>query len=138
MIQVAIPDNIATVTMPVICTSIWLPIVAPSAKPNPPKLSLAKTATSKVPIIPPTPWTAKTSSESSILQVVRIQVANHWQTKPATSPMTTAPIGPTKPDAGVIEARPAIVPVTMPTTLGFPNFIHSIKAHVSEATAADI
>ena len=41
----------------------------------------------------------------------------------------TAPIGPTNPDAGVIEARPAIDPVTIPTKLGFPNLIHSMNIH---------
>ncbi len=47
------------------------------------------------------------------------------QTTPATSPMTSAPIGPTKPDAGVIVPRPATMPVTMPSTLGLPNLNHS-------------
>ena len=34
-------------------------------------------------------------------------------------------------------ARPAIVPVTNPIRLGFPNRIHSITIHTSEATAAE-
>ena len=50
----------------------------------------------------------------------------------------TAPIGPTNPDAGVIEARPAIDPVTIPTKLGFPNLIHSMNIHTKDATEAEI
>ena len=49
-----------------------------------------------------------------------------------------APIGPTNPEAGVIVASPAIVPVTKPIRLGFPCLIHSIIIQVKEATAADI
>ena len=36
------------------------------------------------------------------------------------TPMTTAPTGPTNPDAGVMVPSPATMPVTMPSTLGLP------------------
>ena len=51
--------------------------------------------------------------------------------------MIRAPMGPTKPEAGVIEARPATMPVTAPTRLGLPYLIHSIAAQVSAPTAAE-
>ena len=34
-----------------------------------------------------------------------------------------------RPEAGVIVARPATIPVTIPTNEGFPKRIHSITAH---------
>ena len=51
--------------------------------------------------------------------------------------MITAPSGPTEPAAGVIVARPAIRPVTVPTRPGRPNLIHSIAIHVSAAAEAE-
>ena len=51
--------------------------------------------------------------------------------------MIRAPIGPTKPEAGVIEARPATMPVTAPTRLGLPYLIHSMAAQVSAPTEAE-
>ena len=53
-------------------------------------------------------------------------------------PMITAPMGPTKPEAGVIEARPATIPVTRPTELGFPYFAHSMNAQVSAPREAEM
>ena len=53
------------------------------------------------------------------------QPTENWQSTPAIAPRISAPIGPTKPDAGVIVARPATMPVTMPTRLGLPYRIHS-------------
>ena len=49
---------------------------------------------------------------------------------PAATPMHTAPIGPTKPEAGVIATRPATAPVQMPITVGLPRTIHSTIIHV--------
>src|SRR3990170_4658694 len=51
--------------------------------------------------------------------------------------MTSAAPGPTNPEAGVIEASPAIAPVTAPTMLGLPNFVHSMRIHTSAAVAAE-
>ena len=48
-----------------------------------------------------------------------------------------AGIGPTKPDAGVIVANPAMVPVTKPTSEGLPNFFHSMTIQTSEAAEAE-
>ena len=50
--------------------------------------------------------------------------------------MTTEPIGPTKPDAGVMATRPATAPVQMPITVGLPRIIHSTTIQVKAATAA--
>jgi hypothetical protein len=52
-------------------------------------------------------------------------------------PMMSAAPGPTKPEAGVMEASPAIAPVTAPTMLGLPNFTHSMRIHTSAAVAAE-
>src|SRR5688500_223251 len=56
---------------------------------------------------------------------------------PDAAPIRTAAAGPTKPEAGVMVARPAIVPVTAPTRLGLPNLIHSIAIQTRVAVAAD-
>ena len=52
--------------------------------------------------------------------------------------MTSAATGPTNPLAGVIEARPAMVPVTSPTSEALPYLIFSHSAQDSEAVAAEI
>src|SRR5260370_23301885 len=56
-------------------------------------------------------------------------------TTPATIPMITAGVGPTKPDAGVIATNPATAPDAIPSTLGLPRLIHSSEAHASAAAA---
>src|SRR5215469_15189320 len=56
----------------------------------------------------------------------------------AAAPIATAPKGPTLPAAGVMVARPAMVPVTAPTRLGLPNETHSIAIHTNVAVAADM
>src|SRR5215475_3345697 len=55
----------------------------------------------------------------------------------AAAPNSTAPNGPATPAAGVMVARPAMVPVTAPTRLGLPNLNHSIAIHTRVAAAAD-
>jgi len=50
--------------------------------------------------------------------------------------MTTAPIGPTKPDAGVMVPRPATMPVTTPNIEGLPYFFHSTHIHASAPAEA--
>src|SRR5262249_40091880 len=47
----------------------------------------------------------------------------------------TAPLGFTKPQAGVITTNPATAPEQKPSTLGFPLSTNSIIAHVDAATA---
>ena len=56
---------------------------------------------------------------------------------PAEAPIAMAPMGPTLPAAGVIVASPAIVPVTIPTSPGFPVFFHSMNIQTKLAVAAD-
>ena len=51
--------------------------------------------------------------------------------------MTTAPAGPTEPEAGVIVPSPATMPVTIPSTEGLPWRSHSIAIHASAPQAAD-
>ena len=51
--------------------------------------------------------------------------------------MIIAPMGPTLPEAGVMVAKPATIPVTIPTRPGFPVFFHSINIQTKLAVAAD-
>ena len=85
--------------------------------------------------MPPTPCTAKTSSESSILSRCLMKSVAKKQTAPPATPIAIAPIGPTKPEAGVMVASPATQPVTMPTEVGLPTRTHSIAIQVSAAAA---
>src|SRR3954447_20104189 len=57
------------------------------------------------------------------------------QTATPTRPITSAPPGATKPEAGVIATRPATAPDTMPSTLGLPLVIHSQDIHDNAAAA---
>src|SRR5512134_1515246 len=52
--------------------------------------------------------------------------------------MTNAPIGWTKPEAGVIATSPATHPEAAPSTVGFPRWIHSANTHESVAIAAAV
>src|SRR2546425_311695 len=49
--------------------------------------------------------------------------------------MMTAPVGFTKPQAGVITTKPATAPEQKPSTLGLPLAHHSAIGHAKEATA---
>src|SRR5437763_718910 len=53
-------------------------------------------------------------------------------------PMMRAPVGLTKPDAGVMATRPATAPEIMPRTDGFLATIHSINIQPSDAAAVAI
>src|SRR6185436_15829630 len=59
---------------------------------------------------------------------------NHG-TRPAATPIPTAPFGVTKPQAGVITTNPATAPEQKPSTLGLPRVIHSIIGQTKDATA---
>src|SRR5438045_5817511 len=54
---------------------------------------------------------------------------------PAAIPIMTAPLGVTKPQAGVITTSPATAPEQNPSTLGLPLVIHSAIGQTKEATA---
>src|SRR5512135_147529 len=54
---------------------------------------------------------------------------------PAAMPIQNAPIGPTKPDAGVMATSPATAPEQMPMTVGLPRRIHSTIIQVKPAVA---
>src|SRR5664279_1389644 len=58
------------------------------------------------------------------------------QPTPATSPMNSADMGPTKPDAGVMATSPATHPEMAPSALGLPLRIHSATDHPMAAAAA--
>src|SRR5436853_5841225 len=54
---------------------------------------------------------------------------------PAATPIITAPVELTKPQAGVITTKPATAPEQNPRMLGFPRTIHSAIGQTKEATA---
>src|SRR5947209_10394521 len=54
---------------------------------------------------------------------------------PAATPIITAPVGATYPQAGVITTSPATAPEQNPSTLGLPRSAYSSIAQVNEATA---
>src|ERR1700733_13797476 len=54
---------------------------------------------------------------------------------PAATPIQKAPIGPTKPEAGVMATSPATAPEQMPMTVGLPRMIHSTIIQVKPAVA---
>ncbi len=60
------------------------------------------------------------------------------QITPAIRPIARAPVGLTKPEAGVMATRPATAPETMPRTDGLPRAIHSANIQASAAAAAAI
>src|SRR5208283_270132 len=53
-------------------------------------------------------------------------------------PMISAPVGLTKPEAGVMATRPATAPDAMPMTVGFLAISHSIAIQPSVAAAVAI
>src|SRR5882724_12710211 len=57
---------------------------------------------------------------------------------PAATPIRTAPVGSTYPQAGVITTNPATAPEQKPSTLGFPRVNHSAIGQTNEATAVAI
>ncbi len=59
-------------------------------------------------------------------------------TPPARRPMTSAPPGPTKPEAGVMVPSPATIPVAAPRTLGLPNRHHSMADQAMTPAAAEM
>src|SRR5438105_12866949 len=50
-------------------------------------------------------------------------------------PITSAPVVPTKPDAGVMATKPATAPDAIPSTDGLPFANHSANIHASAAAA---
>src|SRR5450755_364143 len=103
--------------------------------PGPPRAWVLNTPVSKAPVIPPTPWTPKTSSESSAPSIFFSALTPHRQAKPATKPTTSAPIRPTLPHAGVIATRPATAPEAAPTIDALPLKIASPMHQASTAAA---
>ncbi|MNF97039.1 hypothetical protein D3C84_798540 [compost metagenome] len=65
-------------------------------------------------------------------------VAQKKQTTPAARPITSAPIGPTVPAAGVTATRPATTPEAIPSALGLPWVSHSASIQPSAAAAVAI
>src|SRR2546428_466553 len=88
-----------------------------------------------VPQMPPAPWHAKTSSESS--RVVRArQLPTKLHRTPATSPMMIDGIGPTYPEAGVMATSPQTAPTAIPTADGFFFLTQSVSIQLTAAPAA--
>src|SRR2546425_6951394 len=88
-----------------------------------------------VPQIPPAPWHANTSRESS--SVVRaLQLATKLHRTPATRPMMIDGIGPTYPEAGVMATKPQTAPTAIPTADGFFFLTQSVSIQLTAAPAA--
>src|SRR5271157_1190432 len=85
--------------------------------------------------MPPMQCTPNASSESSYPKAFLTVVAAKKQATPAAMPITSAPVAPTNPDAGVIATSPATAPEAIPSTDGLPLTSHSVNIHDSAATA---
>src|ERR1035441_8543803 len=96
----------------------------------------AKNPVSSAPSVPPTPCTPNASSESSYPNKVFTLTTIQKQTTPAISPIQSADIGVTNPDAGVIATSPATAPEIAPSTEGLPFRIHSAALQPIAAAAA--
>src|SRR6266853_2565009 len=99
---------------------------------------LAKTPVSNAPTMPPIQCTPKASRESSYPSAFFSEVAAKKQMTPAATPMITAGVGITKPEAGVMATRPATAPEAMPSTLGLPLTVHSMNIQARAAAAVAI
>ena len=97
---------------------------------------LAKNPVSSAPSVPPAPCTPNASSESSYPNHVFTLTTIKKQTTPAISPIHSADIGVTNPDAGVIATSPATAPEIAPRIDGLPLRIHSAALQPIAAAAA--
>src|SRR3954469_18353788 len=88
--------------------------------PGPPSAWLLKTPVSRATTMTPTPCTPNTSSESSAPSIRFRPVTPQRQAKPATKPITMAPLRPTLPQGGVIAPRPATAPDAAPSIEALP------------------
>src|SRR3989475_9908015 len=85
--------------------------------------------------MPPAPWHAKTSSESSSVVRAR-QLPTKLHRTPATRPMMIDGIGPTYPEAGVMATKPQTAPTAIPTADGFFFLTQSVSIPLTAAPAA--
>ena len=106
--------------------------------PGPPSEVALKMPVSSAPTMPPTPWTPNTSSESSAPISFFRPLTPHRQAKPATKPITIAPIRPTLPAAGVIATRPATAPDAAPSIEALPRSSASPRHQASTAAAVAV
>src|SRR6478735_3040263 len=107
-------------------------------RPGPPSDCVLNTPVSSAPTIPPTPCTPNTSSESSAPSIFLRPWTPQRQAKPATKPMTIAPIRRTLPAAGVIATRPATAPEAAPSIEALPFIRPSPNDHASTAAAVAV
>src|SRR5690606_40634317 len=119
---------------PKVWIQTWLPI-AKSGAPVPPSPGAVNTPVRIAPTMPPSPWTPKTSSESSAPSILFRPLTPQRQTRPPAAPITIPPITPTDPQAGVIATRPAMAPEAAPSMEGLPLKIHSPKVQATVAAA---
>ena len=108
--------------------------------PVPPKAGAANTPVNKAPTIPPTPCTPNTSNESSAPNIRLRPLTPHRHMKPATKPITIAPMGPTNPHAGVMATKPATAPDAAPNIEALPlaNASPVIQLNVAAAVATSV
>src|SRR3954471_7498608 len=104
--------------------------------PGPPRDCVLNTPVSSAPTMPPTPWTPKTSSESSAPSIFFRPLTPQRQAKPATKPITRAPSRPTLPHAGVIATKPATAPDAAPSIDALPLLIIASPSDQASTAAA--
>src|SRR5688572_17379982 len=103
--------------------------------PVPPYSGLTSRPVPSAPTMPPMQWMPNTSRLSSYLSSHLMAVQKNRQTTPATTPSMAAPIGPTKPAAGVTATRPATTPETRPSSDIFHLNTNSMIIQDSPAAA---
>ena len=118
---------------------MWVSKQAPLT-PGTPTVALIA-ADAKIPVaiepqIPPTPWHANTSNESSIRDLPDLQLATKFEITPAAKPIINADETLTYPAAGVIATNPTTAPIAMPVADGFPLITQSESIQLTAAAAA--
>eukprot|EP00955_Chlamydomonas_euryale_P086804 364247-Chlamydomonas_euryale.AAC.9 len=90
-----------------------------------------------MPVVPPMPWHAKTSSVSSAMLVMYFDMSHCVRDDTAAPiiPMIAAAPTLTSPAAGVMATRPTTTPRHMPVALNAWPLIWSSTIHVNMATA---
>src|SRR5262245_2623697 len=88
-----------------------------------------------IPVNPPMPCTASTSSESSRPSLYFRPIASEHRT-PAMTPIAAAPRGATYPQPGVMPTSPATAPDAAPSVVGLPSRTCSTTSQPTTAVAA--
>src|ERR1700722_1938320 len=119
--QVPTADKSMVEPMSLSCGRIEVTKLPPFRKPACPRPfnpAQAKRPVAREPHMPPHPCTPNTSKASSALKICLSLIAKK-QMQETRMPIHKAPIGATKPQAGVIATSPATAPEPKPSAVGF-------------------